>query len=59
MHPDGNDDIVITYMYIKRGKWKTETKQTKKEDLQKYQNDKYRILNIVDLEDYYSELERK
>lgn len=57
MNPDNNEDVVITYTYIKKHKWKTETKQINKDDLHKFEDSKYRILNIVSLDDYYREID--
>ena len=46
MPPDNIEYFYITYMYIKKNKWKIETKLISHDELEKYQNDKYRILNF-------------
>lgn len=52
MEFDDCDCIVITYMFLKKLKWKTKTIEIKTEDLFKYE--KYRILNKMSIDEYYS-----
>lgn len=57
MEPDNGEYISVTYMYLKKGKWKTKTDHITVEDLPKYQNDKYRILGTMNTNEYYSLIE--
>lgn len=59
MNSDENKELYIEYMYIKNFKWKTKGKLIKECELNNYQcDDKYRILSVINSEEYYSIMER-
>ena len=51
------DVVSVTYMYLKKAKWKTKLKVINRKELEYYQNN-YRIIQVVDYditEDYRRE----
>lgn len=53
MEPDDNgSDVVITYMFIKNGRWKIRTKIIRHDEISSYQ--KFRILNTMTSDEYYA-----
>ena len=52
-----SDVVSVTYMYLKKAKWKTKLKVINRKELEYYQNN-YRIIQVVDYditEDYCRE----
>jgi len=52
---DLNEYVAITYMFLKQGKWKTKTEVIESDMLSSYE--KFRILDIIPMDDYYRSLE--